>query len=199
MPADDEIERISRDEGRIVLTRDRDLLKRRGVTHGCYVRALRSAEQLREVFDRLDLARSARPFTLCLHCNAPLHPIDKALAAPALPLRVSERYQRFSTCDICRRIFWEGTHWQRMRAMVEAAQFEGRAITLSLGVAEFPADASTGEKVIAVADKALYEAKRSGRNRVVRAKPAGRKTRATAAVKTPKRATVKTSATKKKR
>jgi len=116
---DDEIERIARDEGRIVLTRDRDLLKRGGITHGCYVRALRSAEQLREVFDRLDLARSARPFTLCLHCNAPLHAIDKALAAPSLPPKVNERYERFSTCDVCRRIFWEGTHWQRMRAMVD--------------------------------------------------------------------------------
>ena len=55
---DDEIERISRAEGRIVLTRDRDLLKRRGITHGCYVHAVRSAQQLSEIVDRLDLART---------------------------------------------------------------------------------------------------------------------------------------------
>ena len=69
---DDEIERIAGAQERIVLTRDRELLKRRGITHGCYVHALHSAQQLREIFDRLDLARSARPFTLCLNCNAPL-------------------------------------------------------------------------------------------------------------------------------
>src|SRR5574340_12907 len=69
---DDGIERLAIAEGRIVLTRDRKLLERRGVTHGCWVRALRGQAQLREVFDRLDLARAARPFTRCLKCNAPL-------------------------------------------------------------------------------------------------------------------------------
>jgi len=105
---DDEIERIAGEQGRIVLTRDRDLLKRRGVTHGCYVRALQSAQQLREVFDRLDLAGSARPFTLCLSCNTPLHAIDKALVEPMLPPRVRQSCERFSTCEVCRRVFWEG-------------------------------------------------------------------------------------------
>lgn len=116
---DEEIEHIAGAQGRIVLTRDRELLKRRGITHGCYVHALRPAQQLREVFDRLDLARGARPFTLCLNCNAPLHAIDKAQAAPALPAGVCERYERFSACDVCRRVFWEGTHWRRMRAVVD--------------------------------------------------------------------------------
>ncbi len=116
---DDEIERIALAQGRIVLTRDRDLLKRRGVTHGCYVRALRSELQLREVFDRLDLARSAQPFTRCLSCNTPLHAIDKAQAAPRLPPAVREHYERFAACDGCARVFWEGTHWRRMREMVD--------------------------------------------------------------------------------
>ena len=116
---DEEIERIARAQGRIVLTRDRELLKRRGITHGCYVHALRSAQQLREIFDRLDLARGARPFTRCLDCNTPLHEIDKSLVASTLPAMVRDRYQRFSTCDACRRVFWEGSHWQRMRAMVD--------------------------------------------------------------------------------
>lgn len=116
---DDEIERIAGAQERIVLTRDRELLKRRGITHGCYVHALHSAQQLREIFDRLDLARSARPFTLCLNCNAPLRGIDKAQVAAALPPSVRERYQRFSTCDVCRGVFWEGSHWERMRALVD--------------------------------------------------------------------------------
>jgi uncharacterized protein with PIN domain len=116
---DDEIARISSAEGRIVLTRDRDLLKRRGVTHGCYVHAVRSSEQLREIFDRLDLARSARPFTLCLHCNLPLHPIDKAHVAAELPSTVRADHERFSFCDGCGRVFWEGSHWRRMRAMLD--------------------------------------------------------------------------------
>jgi uncharacterized protein len=117
---DDEIERLAREQGRIVLTRDRDLLKRRGVTHGCYVRALRSQDQLREVFDRLDLARSARPFTRCLSCNAHLRPIDKALVEAQLPPAVRAQYRSFAACEGCGRVFWEGTHWRRMREMVDA-------------------------------------------------------------------------------
>jgi uncharacterized protein with PIN domain len=116
---DDEIERIAGAQERVVLTRDRELLKRRGVTHGCYVHALHPAQQLREIFDRLDLARSARPFTLCLNCNAPLRAIDKVQVAAALPPSVRERYQRFSTCDVCRGVFWEGSHWERMRTLVD--------------------------------------------------------------------------------
>jgi uncharacterized protein len=116
---DDEIEHIAGAQGRIVLTRDRELLKRRTITHGCYVHALRSAAQLREVFDRLDLARAARPFTLCLNCNAPLQAIDKALVAALLPAGVRERCERFSCCAVCRRIFWEGSHWRSMRSMVD--------------------------------------------------------------------------------
>jgi diguanylate cyclase (GGDEF)-like protein len=72
---------------------------------------------------------------------------------------------------------------ERMRAKVAATEFAGRPITMSLGVAEFPTDAPSGEKIVAVADKALYEAKRGGRNQVMRGKATGRKTRATLAVK----------------
>jgi uncharacterized protein len=116
---DEEIERIATAERRIVLTRDRELLKRRTITHGCYVRALRSSGQIRELFDRLDLARSARPFTLCLHCNAPLDAVAKAQVSARVPPGVRDRYERFSTCPVCKRVFWEGSHWQSMRAMVE--------------------------------------------------------------------------------
>jgi hypothetical protein len=112
---DKDIATVSAHEGRIVLTRDRDLLKRREITHGVYVRSLKASQQLVEVFQRLDLARSAQPFTRCLHCNALLHDVDKALVLDRLPPSVACRYERFSACDICRRVFWQGSHWQRMR------------------------------------------------------------------------------------
>ncbi len=95
-----------------MLTRDRELLKRRSITHGCYVRTLRPREQLREVFERLDLARSAQPFRLCLMCNAPLRRIAKDEVGTRAPDGVLERHNQFVTCDVCRRVFWEGTHWQ---------------------------------------------------------------------------------------
>lgn len=116
---DSEIARIAADERRIVLTRDRELLKRREITHGCYVRAIKSSPQAHEIFARLDLARSAKPFSLCLTCNVPMHRIDKADAQGRVPEGVFERHERFVTCPHCRRVFWEGSHWKRMRELVD--------------------------------------------------------------------------------
>jgi uncharacterized protein with PIN domain len=116
---DDAIVAISARDGRIVLTRDRELLKRSAVTHGCYVHALKPEAQLREIVERLDLARSARPFTLCLHCNAPLRAVDKASVLDRLPPRVQMHVDHFSTCDGCGRVYWEGSHWRNMQRMLD--------------------------------------------------------------------------------
>jgi uncharacterized protein with PIN domain len=141
---DARIEQIAAVQRRIVLTRDRDLLKRRSVTHGCYVRALRSQAQLRELFARLDLARSARPFTRCLRCNASLRAIARADALPRLPPRVAARYEHFSTCPDCDRVFWEGSHWQRMRHLVEELLAPAGATGVPLGIT--PPDARTSDE-----------------------------------------------------
>jgi uncharacterized protein with PIN domain len=122
---DDEIVVHAEREGRIVLSRDRELLKRRSVTHGCYLHTQKAEQQLREIVQRLDLARSAKPFTLCLHCNAPLRPVDKASVLDRLPPRVRQYYERFSTCDVCGRIYWEGSHWRNMRRLLEGLLPDG--------------------------------------------------------------------------
>jgi uncharacterized protein with PIN domain len=116
--SDEEIRDLAHAQGRIVLTRDRELLKRREITHGCYVRTLKPNQQLREVVQRLQLEATARPFTLCLHCNWPLSPVEKEAVLPRLPGRVAVHYQTFTTCTRCERVFWQGSHWQRMRAML---------------------------------------------------------------------------------
>jgi hypothetical protein len=118
---------VARDEGRIVLSRDIELLKRRDVTHGCYLHALKPEQQFREIVDRLDLAGAARPFSLCLSCNAPLRPIAKAEVLDRLPERVRAQQERFATCDVCRRVFWEGSHWRRMRALLDGVLGPARA------------------------------------------------------------------------
>ncbi|MDB5936655.1 MAG: Twitching motility protein PilT [Massilia sp.] len=118
---DDEIARIASDDGRLVLTRDRELLKRRNIEHGRYVHALRPAAQLVEVVDRLGLAPGATPFTLCLHCNAALRGVDKTAVLEQLPPMVRELHEEFRTCDVCHRVYWKGSHWRRMRALLETS------------------------------------------------------------------------------
>ena len=116
---DAEIERIAREEGRVLLTRDRELLKRRSVELGCYLHALDPPEQLRELFARLHLAGEVRAFSLCLHCNLPLRPVSKEAVLERLPPRVRETHREFTTCDACRRVYWKGSHYARMRGLLE--------------------------------------------------------------------------------
>jgi len=125
---DSEIARLAASEDRIVLTRDRELLKRRGITHGCYVRAIKPALQVREIFARLDLARSARPFALCLDCNVPLSSLPRAEVGARVPAAVLARHERFVTCPHCRRVFWEGSHWRHMRALVDELMGGGEEV-----------------------------------------------------------------------
>lgn len=129
---DDEIVAVASNEDRVVLTRDRELLKRRTVTHGCYLHALKPAQQFQELFDRLDLAASARPFTLCLHCNLPLRAVDKAAVLERLPPSVRELHDEFNTCDCCGRVFWKGSHHKRMTELL--AGVTGAARQLPAGV-----------------------------------------------------------------
>lgn len=118
---DEEIATIAAGAARTVLTRDRELLKRREVAHGCYLHAIRPEAQLRELFARLQLAPLARPFTFCLHCNLPLRPAPKSDVFERLPESVRAGHDEFTTCDGCGRVFWKGSHHKRMLAMLGGA------------------------------------------------------------------------------
>jgi uncharacterized protein with PIN domain len=109
---------VARDERRIVLTRDRDLLKCREIARGGYVHSIRVEAQLAEVAARYRLAERARPFTLCLRCNVPLEGVDKVAVAERLPENVRELQQEFTRCPGCERVYWRGAHWQRMRSVL---------------------------------------------------------------------------------
>ncbi len=83
--ADDEIERLANAEARIVLSRDRELLKRRTLLRGCYVRALQPDAQFREIATQLDLALHVRAFWLCLMCKRRCVPRARTKSTGACP------------------------------------------------------------------------------------------------------------------
>lgn len=115
---DEHIRRIAHDERRIVLSRDRELLKCRDIARGCYVHAIRVEAQLAEVAARYRLGERARPFTLCLRCNLPLERIDKAAVVERLPESVRREQNDFTHCPGCDRVYWPGSHWERMRSVL---------------------------------------------------------------------------------
>lgn len=118
--ADEELARLSADEDRILLTRDRGLLMRTVVTRGCYLRATESARQLAELLHRLNLARASTPFRRCMHCNAVLRPIPKETISDRLLPQTRQHFHEFYNCPQCGRIYWKGSHYRHMRRLIES-------------------------------------------------------------------------------
>ena len=116
---DTELVRISSAGKRILLTRDRALLKHGALTHAYWLRQTDSRKQVTEVLGRFDLARSLRPFTRCLRCNAVLEPVAKEKIRNRLPPPVAELSQDFLQCPACGRVYWKGTHYARMRRWID--------------------------------------------------------------------------------
>lgn len=122
--SDEELARLSGQEKRILLTRDRGLLKRSLVTHGYCVRQTNPRQQLAEVVRRFDLAGSVRPFVRCLRCSGLLQTVEKARIEHHLPPYAGQHQDTFYQCLVCRRIYWKGSHCRRMSDFIENALAE---------------------------------------------------------------------------
>jgi len=116
---DQELSRISAHRTRILLTRDRGLLRRGEVTYGYFVRATEPRRQLLEVVRRFNLFRLAAPFERCLRCNRRLEPVSKESIRDRLPPRTAECYQEFHICLDCDRLYWPGSHYEHMRRFLQ--------------------------------------------------------------------------------
>jgi uncharacterized protein len=117
---DVELARISANDKRILLTRDRGLLKRNVVTRGYCVRTTNPREQFAEVLQRFDLSGSIAPFQRCVHCNELLQPAHKELINDRLQPDTKQFYEEFWTCPACHRIYWKGSHYRRMQRFIES-------------------------------------------------------------------------------
>ncbi|MGK7876358.1 MAG: Mut7-C RNAse domain-containing protein [Xenococcaceae cyanobacterium] len=115
---DEELAHISSRDGRILLTRDRGLLKRSVVTHGYCVRETNSWQQLVEVLRRFDLFRQISPFQRCLRCNGLTEAVAKEIISDRLPPKTRQYYDEFRICSECDQIYWKGSHYQRMQQFI---------------------------------------------------------------------------------
>jgi hypothetical protein len=104
---------------RIVLTRDIALLKNGAVARGYRIRSRDPREQVREVVSRFDLVRFAKPFTRCIVCNGILEPVPKETVAARVPPEAARSYEEFHCCPSCGRLYWKGSHYEKMERMVE--------------------------------------------------------------------------------
>lgn len=117
----------SRDDGRVILTRDRGIVKHGDVTHGYWLRLTDPVEQLREVVEALDLAGRIRPFTRCMACNAELERALLEEVRGQVPEDVAERCNTFTRCPRCERVYWKGSHFERMERLIASIDESGAA------------------------------------------------------------------------
>ncbi|MFC6635107.1 Mut7-C RNAse domain-containing protein [Microbulbifer taiwanensis] len=120
---DDTLLQISIEQQRILLTRDLELLKRKQLQRGYYVRATRPRQQVTEVIRRLQLEKGIRPFSRCIACNGTLEKARKEEIRSLLPANTDRFFDEFIQCRDCLRVYWKGSHYERMQRLVK--QFTG--------------------------------------------------------------------------
>ncbi len=124
--SDEELAKISSEGKRILLTKDRGLLKRNLVTHGYCVRGTHPREKLVEVLRRFDLLQQVQPFTRCIRCNGLLESVTKEEVLHLLPPKVKAGYDSYRRCRECEQIYWKGTHYERMQQFIQHVLHEAR-------------------------------------------------------------------------
>jgi uncharacterized protein len=117
---DSEIITFSLSEKRTILTRDKELLKNRNVVDGFRIISQKPDEQLKEVFRHYDLKDRINPFTRCTECNGMLEVVSKEDIASRLFPKTLAYYSSFKRCPDCNRIYWEGSHYERMRKYIDS-------------------------------------------------------------------------------
>ena len=105
-------------EGRIILTKDGEIMKRRVVTTGRLRAILITSDvpeqQMQQVIESLNLDCYYRSFTLCLECNEPLVERSIGEVKDRVPPYVFKTQEQYMECPACHRIYWRGTHWAAM-------------------------------------------------------------------------------------
>ncbi|GGW36490.1 Mut7-C RNAse domain-containing protein [Streptomyces caelestis] len=109
-------------EQRVMLSRDRGLLRRRELWAGAFVYSTRPEEQLRDVLDRFQ--PELRPWTRCTACNGLLRQATKDEVADQLKHGTHATYDVFAQCTKCGRAYWKGAHHEQLEAIVERALAE---------------------------------------------------------------------------
>jgi uncharacterized protein with PIN domain len=129
---DEELAEISAEQNRILLTRDRGLLKRRRVTRGFCLRTRDSREQLLNVIQRFDLLTQIKPFSRCIACNGMLSKVEKEEIVDQLEPGTKKYFDDFSRCEDCGKIYWKGSHHDRMNGLIDWIKNSNNNIQMQL-------------------------------------------------------------------
>ena len=122
---DPELAELSKSERRILLTCDRRLLMRKIVDRGFIIRNSTPLLQAAEVLNRLDIWDRISLFARCINCNGVLYRVEESSdemteVLNRVPHGVSCWCTSYVRCKKCRRIYWEGSHFDRMKDLIRS-------------------------------------------------------------------------------
>ena len=122
--------KIALQQNRVILTRDTQIIRRRLVTSGelkaILIEGDNPKDQFRQIVNCLDLDYQFKPFSLCLECNHNLIQRSKDEVRDLIPSYVFKTQSHYMECPACHRIYWQGTHWQRISEELEKFMSEKR-------------------------------------------------------------------------
>jgi len=107
--------RVAREEGRIILTRSKYFRELKDIPPYIIIKSEdlnRQLLQIKKEFPQFDPFKNS--FSRCLECNATLEAVQKESIKDLVPQKSYNLYERFSCCPVCKKIFWPGTHFERM-------------------------------------------------------------------------------------
>jgi len=116
---DNEILTIAQTHNRTILTRDKGILRNGKAYYGYFIRNTNPQRQLAEVVDYFDLTPYFNPFSRCSLCNGELERVEKFEVRTLVPENTFRVYNDFFRCKSCGQIYWEGSHFERITAMLK--------------------------------------------------------------------------------
>ncbi|MBX7174484.1 MAG: Mut7-C RNAse domain-containing protein [Pyrinomonadaceae bacterium] len=116
---DDDLVRRGAEERRFVLTLDKRILEEFRTDHVFLLSTNEPIEQFAEIIRRFTIQQPTELFKRCLVCNTILRETKVGQIAEQAPPSIREIHTKFQFCPTCSKVYWEGSHTQRMREAIE--------------------------------------------------------------------------------
>jgi uncharacterized protein with PIN domain len=111
--------RKAMEEKRVLLTRSKNLLKNKNISHGFWVRSDDPDRQIKEIYDRFEIRTLSKPFIRCTCCNCLVRAVPKHKIINNIPEKTAVHFDEFWQCTGCKKIYWRGSHFQKMLLQID--------------------------------------------------------------------------------
>lgn len=118
--SDNDIDVLAREQGRVILTKDRRFFNKVTLGKAYFVKSERPKAQLIEVLSQFPCVKGDETLSRCFSCNSLIEQIEKERVKDLVDEKTYRLYDSFYQCPTCHRIYWEGSHFEKMQKEIQA-------------------------------------------------------------------------------